>query len=108
MERCEKELSPTDVNQRLAVTKEMLEFLPPIDPENDVPVRVLDETGKVYVFYLSCRQGKHRKPVFQSKHWRVFVKERDIAAGDVMYFWAEENAFHQTQYRIALLKMLFS
>ncbi|CAL9022189.1 unnamed protein product [Prunus brigantina] len=70
MERCEKELSPTDVSQRLAVTKGMLEFLPPIDAEHDVPVSVLDETGKVYVFYLSCRQGKYRKPVLQSKQWR--------------------------------------
>ncbi|KAL6270342.1 hypothetical protein ACE6H2_027253 [Prunus campanulata] len=65
MDHCEKELTPSDVNQRLVVSKGMLEFLPEIDPENDVPIRVLDETGKVYVFYLSGRRGTNKKPVFQ-------------------------------------------
>ncbi|CAL9022197.1 unnamed protein product [Prunus brigantina] len=107
MNRFEKELTPSDVNQRLTVTRGMLEFLPQIDPAHDLPLRVLDETGKVYVFYLSGREGREKKPVFQAKHWKVFVKERGIAAGDVMYFWREENAFYQTEYRIALLKPLF-
>ncbi|CAB4320723.1 unnamed protein product [Prunus armeniaca] len=72
------------------------------------PLIVLDETGKVYVSIYLADKASTENQFFQSKQWRVFVKERGIAAGDVMYFWAEENAFHQTQYRIALLKMLFS
>ncbi|CAL9022357.1 unnamed protein product [Prunus brigantina] len=104
LEVCKRKrnLTACDV-KRLSVTKEMLAFMPPIDPDHDIPIRVLDDWGKSYVFYLSCRQG-YKNPVFQSKHWTAFVKERGAKAGEDMYFWREENTFYQTQYRIKLLK----
>ncbi|KAI5314644.1 hypothetical protein L3X38_043820 [Prunus dulcis] len=108
MERCKKKLTASDVKQRLSVNKEMLAFMPPIDPDHDIPIRVLDDWDKSYVFYLSCRQGKYKNPVFQSKHWRAFVKKRGAKAGDVIYFWPQENTFYQTQYRIKLLKSFLS
>ncbi|KAL6270438.1 hypothetical protein ACE6H2_027349 [Prunus campanulata] len=103
MEPYKKKLTASDV-KRLSVNKEMLAFMPLIDPDHDIPIRVLDEWGKPYVFHLSCRQGKYKSPVFQSKHWSAFVKERGAKAGDVIYFWPQENPFYQTQYRIKLLK----
>ncbi|CAB4320834.1 unnamed protein product [Prunus armeniaca] len=107
MERCEKQLTVTDAEDRLSVTKEMLPFMPPMDPDHDIPIRVLDDWDKSFVFYLSCRQG-YKNPVFQSRHWSAFVRERGAEAGDFIYFWAQENAFYQTQYRIKLLKSFLS
>ncbi|CAL9022358.1 unnamed protein product [Prunus brigantina] len=103
MEHCEKELTVNDVKKRLSVTKKMLPFMPPMDPYHDIPIRVLDDWGKSRVFYLSCRQG-YKYPVFQLRGWSAFVRERGAKAGDVIYFWPQENAFYQTQYRIKLLK----
>ncbi|CAL8176594.1 unnamed protein product [Prunus armeniaca] len=108
MGRCEKELTASDVKQKLSVTTKMLAFMPPVDPDHDIPIRVLDDWDKSYVFYLSCRQGKYKKPVFQSKHWRAFVKESGAKAGDVIYFLPQKNTFYQAQYRIKLLKNFLS
>ncbi|KAI5311231.1 hypothetical protein L3X38_000404 [Prunus dulcis] len=107
MEHFEKELTAADL-KRLSVTKKMLAFIPPIDPDNDMPIRVLDDWDRAYVFHLSCRQGKYKNPVFQSKDWSAFLKERGAKAGDFIYFWPHENAFHQTQYRIRLLRNFLS
>ncbi|ONH91666.1 hypothetical protein PRUPE_8G128400 [Prunus persica] len=81
--------------------------MPPIDPDHDIPIRVLDDWGRPYVFHLSCRQGKYKNPVFQSRHWSAFLKERGAKAGDFIYFWPQENAFYQTQYRIKLLRRIW-
>ncbi|CAB4290418.1 unnamed protein product [Prunus armeniaca] len=98
-----KKLTASDV-KRLVVTTAMLEMLPPVDPDRDIPIRVVDtQTHNVYEFKLSCRQGG-TKPVFQSRGWTVFVIDRGIEAGDELYFWAEECLLHGTQYRIALCK----
>ncbi|VVA15287.1 PREDICTED: B3 domain-containing mRNAion factor NGA4, partial [Prunus dulcis] len=104
-DRFEKVLKASDV-ERLGVTTTMLEMLPPEDPDRDIPIRVFDnQKWKVYEFKLSSRQrGRYKNPVFQSRGWRVFVNDRGIAAGDVLYFWEEEDPFHGTQYRIALYK----
>ncbi|CAB4290385.1 unnamed protein product [Prunus armeniaca] len=101
----EKVLTASDV-KRLGVTTTMLEMLPPEDPDRDIPIRVFDnQKRKDYEFKLSSRQrGRSKNPVFQSRGWRVFANDRGIAAGDVLYFWAEEDPFHGTQYRIALYK----
>ncbi|PQP93194.1 hypothetical protein Pyn_21524 [Prunus yedoensis var. nudiflora] len=64
MDHCEKELTPSDVNQRLAVTKGMLEFLPEIDPENDVPIRVLDETGKETSGFAKAKYNDHHDVMY--------------------------------------------
>ncbi|KAI5314483.1 hypothetical protein L3X38_043659 [Prunus dulcis] len=84
----------------------MLAMLPRVDSDRDVPIRVFDNQRRwVYEFKLSGRRrNKYRKPVFQSRAWRVFAKDRGIAAGDVLFFWAEEDPFHRTQYRVALYK----
>ncbi|CAB4320733.1 unnamed protein product [Prunus armeniaca] len=55
MVRIVKVLTRTDVSQRLGVTTEMLNMLPPYNREHDVPVRVLDDTGMIYEFKLSVR-----------------------------------------------------
>ncbi|CAB4290416.1 unnamed protein product [Prunus armeniaca] len=103
LDRFEKVLKASDV-ERLVVTTAMLEMLPPVDPDRDIPIRVFDnQKGKVYEFKLSSRRGG-KKPVFQSRGWRVFVNDRGIAAGDVLYFWAEDDPFHGSQYCIALYK----
>ncbi|PQP93186.1 hypothetical protein Pyn_21516 [Prunus yedoensis var. nudiflora] len=105
LDRFEKVLKATDV-ERLVVTSAMLAMLPRVDPDRDIPIRVFDnQRRRVYEFRLSGRQwGKYRKPVFQSREWRVFVKDRGVVAGDVLFFWVEEDPFHRTQYRIALYK----
>lgn len=105
MERCEKVLTPSDVSDRLSVTKDMLEIMPPIDPKHDISIQVSDEWGKFYEFFLSCRPGRYKKPVFRAKEWRAFVNERCAKAGDVIHFSLRENAAYQTQYRMALLQV---
>ncbi|KAI5314528.1 PREDICTED: B3 domain-containing [Prunus dulcis] len=100
----EKVLTNTDVTQRLGVTREMLNILPPHNREHDVPVRVLDDTGMVYEFNLSVRVEGALKPVFQYQEWRAFVNRRNIKAGDIIYFWEEASVAHRTEYRIALLR----
>lgn len=99
-----KVLTNTDVSQRLGVTTEMLNELPPYNREHDVPVRVLDDTGMNYKFKLSVRAEGALKPVFQYQEWRAFVNRRKIKAGDVIYFWEEASVAHETEYRIALLR----
>ncbi|KAI5314504.1 PREDICTED: L484_001281 [Prunus dulcis] len=103
--RFEKVLNATDL-ERLVVTTAMLEILPPVDPNRDTPIRVFDNQKlKTYEFMISIRKnGRYQKAVLQSREWRVFVRDRGIAAGDVLYFWAEEEPAHRTQYRIALYK----
>ncbi|CAL8176442.1 unnamed protein product [Prunus armeniaca] len=103
-DRFEKVLKASDV-ERLVVTRTMLPMLPRPDPARDVPIRVFDnQKGQVYEFQLSIRPGKYKKPVFQSRGWRVFVKDRGIIAGDLLYFWEEDYQIHGTRYRIALYK----
>ncbi|KAL6270339.1 hypothetical protein ACE6H2_027250 [Prunus campanulata] len=103
--RFEKVLNASDL-ERLVVTTAMLEILPPVDPDRDTPIRVFDNQKlKTYEFKISIRKnGRYQKAVLQSREWGVFVRDRGIAAGDVLYFWAEEEPAHQTQYRIALYK----
>ncbi|CAB4320750.1 unnamed protein product [Prunus armeniaca] len=105
LDRFKKVLKASDV-KRLVVTSAMLAMLPRADPDRDVPIRVFDnQKRKVYEFKLSSRQrGRYKKPVFQSRGWRVFVNDRGIAPGDVLYFWEEEYQIHGTRYRIALYK----
>ncbi|PQP93188.1 hypothetical protein Pyn_21518 [Prunus yedoensis var. nudiflora] len=105
VDRFEKVLKTSDV-ERLVVTSAMLAMLPRADPDRDVPIRVFDnQKHKVYEFKLSSRKrGRYEKPVFQSRGWRVFVNDRGIAAGDVLYFWEEEYPIEGTRYRIALYK----
>ncbi|CAB4290382.1 unnamed protein product [Prunus armeniaca] len=106
LDRFEKVLKASDV-KRLVVTSTMLAMLPSVDPDWDIPIRVFDnQRHRVYEFQLSGRRrGKYTKPAFQSRAWRVFAKDRGIAAGDVLFFWAEEeDPFHRTQYRVALYK----
>ncbi|CAL2278966.1 unnamed protein product [Prunus armeniaca] len=100
MVRIVKVLTRTDVSQRLGVTTEMLNMLPPYNREHDVPVRVLDDTGMIYEFKLSVRAEGALKPIFQYQEWRAFVHRRNIRTGDVIYFWEQESVDHRTEYRI--------
>ncbi|CAL9022200.1 unnamed protein product [Prunus brigantina] len=105
LDRIEKVLRASDV-KRLVVTSAMLAMLPRANPDQDVPIRVFDnQKRKVYEFKLSSRKrGRYKKPVFQSRGWRVFVNDRGITARDLLYFWEEECQIHGTRYRIALYK----
>ncbi|KAK9944205.1 hypothetical protein M0R45_009783 [Rubus argutus] len=101
---CVKKLTLSDVQNKLAVPSDMAAIMPPADPERNIPIRVLDDWGQVYNFYLSGRRGRYIKPVFQAKEWRAFIKCRGAKDGDQIYFWHEVDESKHTQYCIVFCK----
>lgn len=99
---CVKTLTLSDVQGRLAVPTDMAAIMPRADPERDIPIKVLDELGRIYEFCLSGRKGRYIKPVFQASEWRAFIRHRGAKQGDVIYFCRDVNQTTHAEYRIVL------
>ncbi|KAL6178038.1 hypothetical protein ACLB2K_049558 [Fragaria x ananassa] len=98
-----KQLTESDVSDRLVVTKKMAMLMP---RANDSEIRVLDDIGDTYRFTLTARNGSSLKPTFQPRAWKSFVKKRGGKSGDRIYFWQEVNEFKGTSYRIDLIPFI--
>ncbi|KAF3438021.1 hypothetical protein FNV43_RR20777 [Rhamnella rubrinervis] len=84
----EKLLTETDVNKKLSVPSAFLRHIN--GGQGGKAVEIVDDiTGKTYQLMLQTRAGKYRKPVFQSKGWLKFVKDKGLQAGDTIYFWKD-------------------
>ncbi|KAL6183063.1 hypothetical protein ACLB2K_044474 [Fragaria x ananassa] len=99
-----KQLTASDVNDRLVVTKGMATLMP---RANGSEIRVLDDVGDSYRFILSERNGRtSRKPTFRPRAWKSFIQQREAKSGDRIYFWPEMNVVKGTSYRIDLIRFI--
>ena len=84
----EKKLKDADVSQKLSVPTSFLQQI--IDHVGE-PLKVTEfPSGGVYEFVLATRKEGYMKPVFQSKGWLKFVKDKHLIAGDTIYFWKDD------------------
>ncbi|KAL6178039.1 hypothetical protein ACLB2K_049559 [Fragaria x ananassa] len=98
-----KQLTESDVNDRLVVTKRMAMLKP---RANNCEIKVLDDIGDTYQFILTARNGPYPKPTFQPRAWKSFMKKRGAKSGDCIYFWPEVNEVNGTSYRIDLIPFI--
>ncbi|KAF3438019.1 hypothetical protein FNV43_RR20775 [Rhamnella rubrinervis] len=94
----EKLLTETDVNKKLSVPSAVLRHIN--GGQGGKAVEIVDDiTGKTYQLMLQTRAGKYRKPVFQSKGWLKFVKDKGLQAGTPSTsgktLWWETTAFSE-------------
>ena len=98
-----KALAGNDLKERLTVPTMWLEENWPdenwreIDYARKIQLQVVHQvTMKCYEFVLSTRGGIHKKPVFECKGWKQFVKDNDLRVGDVVHFGKKEGENHYT------------
>ena len=90
----EKKLSPTAVTSKFSVPAALLRELVPVPgPWHEEEIRANDELGNVYTFQLRVRVtitpggSRSLKPEFQQQGWLAFVNEKQLKAGESVYFW---------------------
>lgn len=105
-ESFEKELTETDVKQKLAIPTAFVQHIK--NHLGGAPLKVADfSTGRVYEFVLATRQAGHMKPTFQSKGWLNFVKENRLIARDSIFFWKDTDRGDE-QFYIRVTKDYFA
>lgn len=96
----EKELTDTDVKQKLAVPTAFVQHIIG-HLGGALPLKVTEfSTGSIYEFVLATRQQGYMKPVFQSKGWLKFVKENQLIAGDSIFLWKDTDPDGQFNVRV--------
>ena len=92
MDRFEKSLKKTDIEQKLAVKTE---FVTSNGLVNGAELAVTDFSTSLrrsYIFKLAFRKtGDYMKPVLQSKEWLQFVNDNCLRIGDTIDFWKLDN-----------------
>ncbi|TXG65105.1 hypothetical protein EZV62_006380 [Acer yangbiense] len=83
-----KQLSDTDVNQRLAIPSEKLDQIAPLSLGQEKHIAVIDDNEHSWNFRLSTRnEGNYLKPVISGNEWKQFVRERHLRKGDNITFY---------------------
>ena len=96
----EKLLTGTDVNKKLSVPSAFLRHINGGQGGGKAVEMVDHITGKTYHLMLQTRAGKYRKPVFQSKGWLKFVKDKGLQVRDTIYFWRDSVEGNDGIFRI--------
>ncbi|KAJ0075245.1 hypothetical protein Patl1_34528 [Pistacia atlantica] len=104
-----KELTGTDVNNRLAIPTECLEQFGKI-PEEHHSLNfdaLWTWEGHEWPFCLSTRRkDPYSKPVLNGKGWLAFVEDRHLKEGDTITFSKETDEANGVTFRIKAQKTI--
>ena len=95
-----KILSQSDVTSKLVVMEEWLGNLLPgnLEPGSETNILAVDEWGNEFTFILKVRRcldidlnreprPYYYKPEFKAKGWQDFARQRELMAGQTIWFW---------------------